>query len=317
MIKSIADFLTFSFFGIKEGTYLAEAVNFFIYDIGKIFILLLVIIFTVSFIRSYVPPEKIRNILSEKNKYLGYILAGFLGMLTPFCSCSAIPMFLGFIEAGVPLGVTFTFLVASPLINEVALILLLGLFGWRIALLYIGSGFLIAIIAGLVIERFKPEKLLADFMITNRKRGKAEIARPTFKERVKLARSYTKGIIIKIWIYIVIGVAIGAFIHGYVPTDFLVKFAGKDSWYSVPIAVMLGIPLYSNAAGTVPLVAALTEKGMATGTALAFMMSVVGLSLPEFLILKKAMKTKLLIIFGLTVGLGILTAGYLFNFLID
>lgn len=316
MIKAFAHFLTFSVFKIQQGSYLGEAVSFFIYDIIKIFFLLLVIIFIVSLIRSYISPEKIKNILSKNNKYVGYLLAGLLGIITPFCTCSAIPMFLGFVEAGVPLGITFTFLVASPMINEVALVLLWGLFGWKIALLYIVSGFIIAIISGFIIEKIKPEKLLADFIFKKRENKEIKETALSFKQKIDFATNYTKDIIKKVWIFIVIGVGVGAFIHGYVPTDFLVKYAGQGAWYSVPLAVLLGIPLYSNAAGVVPLVSVLVDKGMAMGTALAFMMAVVGLSFPEFLILKQVMKTRLIVIFACIVGLGIIITGYIFNFVL-
>ncbi len=315
-VQLLADWLTYSVFGIIPKTLLASAVNFFIFDMIKIFLLLIVIIFTVSLVRSFLPPEKIRTILSHEKKYLGNILASLLGIITPFCSCSAIPLFLGFVEAGVPLGITFSFLVASPMINEVALVLLFGLFGWKIALLYIISGFAIAIFSGIVIGKLKVENLVEEFVYQNKFNKKAQLTELTREERVRYAKNYTSDILKKVWPYIVIGVGIGSWIHGYIPTDFLTQYAGADKWYAVPLAVLVGIPLYSNAAGVIPLVGALTEKGVAVGTTLAFMMAVTGLSLPEFMILKKVMKTKLIIIFASVVGVGIVITGYLFNFLL-
>lgn len=315
-IQLFADWLTYAVFGIIPKTILADAVNFFIFDTIKIFILLAVIIFVVSIIRSYLPPEKIRDILSRKNKYVGNILASLLGIVTPFCSCSAIPLFLGFVQAGVPLGTTFSFLIASPMINEVALVLLLGLFGWKIALIYVASGLIIAILSGIIIGKLKVENLVEPFVYQNTINSQVDLPGMTRRERIAYALDYTKDIIKKVWLYILIGVGIGAFIHGYLPADFLAQYAGSDRWYAVPLAVLIGIPLYSNAAGVIPLVSALTEKGVAMGTTLAFMMSVTALSLPEFMILKKVMKTKLILIFALIVGVGIIFTGYLFNFIL-
>jgi len=316
-LELLADWLTYSVFNITPGTLLAGSLNFFIADILKIFILLFLIIFIVSFVRTFLPPVKVRLFLAQKNKLTAHILASLLGIVTPFCSCSAIPLFLGFIEAGVPLGVTFSFLISSPMINEVALVLLFGLFGWKIALIYIFSGLLIAIISGLIIDRLKVEYLVADFVWQNKLVDKTipEI-KMSQKERMAYALNYAVDIFKKVWLYILIGVGLGAWIHGYVPADFLVLYAGADKWYAVPLAVIVGIPLYSNAAGVIPLVSALTEKGVALGTTLAFMMAVTALSLPEFMILKKIMKTKLIIIFASIVGLGIIFTGYLFNVLI-
>lgn len=313
MLKTFADWLTYSIFDIAPETLLAEAVNFFVYDTIKIFLLLIAIIFTVSIIRSFLPPEKIRDILSSEKKYFGNVLAALLGIITPFCTCSAIPLFLGFLEAGVPLGTTFSFLVASPMINEVALVLLFGMFGWKIALLYVASGLVIAILSGIVIGHLKVENLVEEFVFKSNRSGKILLPSLTWGQRINYARNYTIGIIKKVWIFIIIGVGIGAWIHGYVPTDFLAEYASADKWYAVPLAVLVGIPLYSNAAGVIPLVGVLTEKGVAIGTSLAFMMAVTGLSLPEFMILKKVMKVKLILIFAGIVGAGIIFTGYLFN----
>ena len=315
MLKQIADFATYQLLSITPKTLLAEAVNFFVYDIIKIFLLLVVIIFAVSIVRSFLPPKKIRNILSHKNTFIGNILASLLGIITPFCTCSAIPLFLGFLEAGVPLGVTFSFLVASPMINEVALVMIFGLFGWKVALIYILSGLAISIVSGIIIGKLKVENLVYEFPAD--KNNNASLMHSiTWKQRIIYARNYTIGIVKKIWLYIVVGVALGAFIHGYVPADLIAKYAGGNNWYAVPLAVLIGIPLYSNAAGIIPLVGVLTEKGVAIGTTLAFMMAVTGLSLPEFLILKKVMKVKLIIIFASVVGAGIIFTGYLFNFIL-
>jgi hypothetical protein len=316
LVKLLADWLTYSVFKIVPNTLKADAVNFFIYDTIKIFILLAVIIFVVSIIRSYLPPEKIKAILSHKSKYIGNIFASFLGIITPFCSCSAIPLFLGFIQAGVPLGTTFSFLVASPMINEVALILLLGMFGWKIALMYILSGLIISIMSGIIIGKMKVENLVEPFVYQNIINENVDLPTMTKKERIIYARDYTLDILRKVWIYILIGIGIGAWIHGYVPTDFLAQYAGSGKWYAVPLAVLIGIPLYSNTAGVIPLVSALTEKGVSIGTTLAFMMSVTALSLPEFMILKKVMKLKLILIFAGIVGLGITLTGYLFNWIL-
>ena len=315
-IKVLADWITYSVFSIAHNTLLAEAVNFFIFDTIKILILLTVIIFIVSIIRSFLPPEKIRKVLSHKYKFTGNILAALFGIVTPFCTCSAVPLFLGLVETGVPLGITFSFLVASPMINEVAIILLLGMFGWKIALIYIVSGLIIAILSGLVIGKLKIENLVEDFVYQHKFNNAVNVTEMSWHDRFSYAKIYTLDILKKVWPYILIGIGIGAFIHGYVPTDFLVRYAGRDKWYAVPLATLIGIPLYSNAAGVIPLVSVLTEKGVAMGTTLAFMMAVTGLSLPEFMILRKVMKTKLILIFATVVGIGILFTGYLFNFIL-
>jgi len=315
-IQLFANWLTYDVFIITRETLLAKAVNFFIFDTIKIFILIAVIIFIVSILRSYLPPEKIKLILSRKNKFVGNILASLLGIITPFCTCSAIPLFIGFVQAGVPLGATFSFLIASPMINEVVLILLLGLFGWKIALIYIISGLLISIFSGIIIEKLNVKNLIEPFVFDNSVNGNVDLPNRVMKERIAYAFNYTKKIIKKVWLYILIGIGIGAWIHGYLPTDFLAQYAGSDKWYAVPLAVLIGIPLYSNAAGIIPLVSVLTEKGVSIGTTLAFMMSVTALSLPEFMILKKVMKIKLILIFAGIVGLGIIFTGYLFNFIL-
>jgi uncharacterized membrane protein YraQ (UPF0718 family) len=313
MLESFAHWVTRDILYIKDGTLASEAVSYFIYDSIKIFLLLAVIIFLISLIRTYIPAEKIRNILSRKKRLAGHVSAAAFGILTPFCTCSAIPLFLGFIEAGIPLGVTFTFLVASPMINEVAIVMLFGLFGWKVTVLYIFSGMLIAILSGLFIGGLKPEKLLHKDFSAKASKEKTSAHFKGLKGRLVYAKDYMLEIIRKVWLFILIGIGLGAWIHGYVPADMLAAIAGKDNFFAVPIATLIGIPLYSNAAGILPLVDALTEKGMAMGTVLAFMMAVTALSLPEFLILRRIMKTRLILIFAATVGTGIIFTGYLFN----
>jgi len=316
MIKLFADWFTFKVLKLTAHTLLAEAVNFFVFDIIKIFLMISVIIFTVAVIRTYLPPHKIRNILAHEKRFLGHITAGILGIFTPFCTCSAIPLFLGFVEAGVPLGVTFTFLVSSPMINEVALVLLLGMFGLKVAILYIASGFIIAMVSGLYIGTIHPDRLLEK--MTKEAQSGTMFMQVDFKwkDRIAYAEGYTLGIVKEVWPYIVIGIGVGAWIHGYVPTDFLARYAGAGKWYAVPVAVLIGIPLYGSCAGAIPLMGALVEKGVSLGTGLAFMMALTGLSMPEFMILKKVMKLRLIVIFASVVGLGIIFTGYLFNFVL-
>lgn len=312
MLKNFADYIVFNLLTLKPGSRLGEALDFFIYDIIKIFLLLAVIIFVVAIVRSQFPPEKTRKILSHKREYIGNVMAALLGVVTPFCSCSAVPLFIGFVESGVPLGVTFSFLVSSPMVNEVALVLLWGLFGWKIALIYIGTGLVVAIISGIVIGRLRMEKHVQDY-VWEMQVGNGEIVEKTFREKLDFAREYTLGLLKKIWPYVIIGIGVGAFIHGYVPQDFLARWAGRDNPFAVPVAVALGVPLYSNAAGVIPIVHALMEKGMAIGTVLAFMMAVTALSLPEAIILSNVLKKTLLATFFGVVALAIVFVGYLFN----
>ena len=317
LLQKFADWITYQVFDIPINSLLGNSINFFIFDTLKIFILLIVIIFAITIIRTYLPPEKIKNILSHKNKFVGNILASLLGIITPFCTCSAIPLFLGFVEAGVPLGVTFSFLVASPMINEIALVMLTGLFGIKIALVYIASGLIISILSGIIIGKLNAENLLEKFVLENKSKNvKFQEQTLSFWQRIDYARKYTLGIFKKIWLYVIIGIGIGAWIHGYVPIEFITNYVGSGHWYSVPLATIIGIPLYSNADGIIPFVTVLTEKGVQIGTALAFMMAVTGLSLPEFIILKKVMKPKIILIFAGIVGLGIIFTGYLFNFIL-
>ncbi len=315
MIKPFADYLTFTLLGLVPGSHPGEALNFFIYDTIKILLLLSTIIFVVAIIRSSFPPERTKRILSHNREYVGNVMAALLGIVTPFCSCSAVPLFIGFVESGVPLGVTFSFLVSSPMVNEVALIMLWGMFGWKIALIYIGTGLMVAIVSGIVIGRLKMEKYVQDY-VWQIKVGDTEIAEQTFRDKLIYARDYTRDLLKKIWLYVVIGVGLGAFIHGYVPQDFLARWAGRDNPFAVPVAVALGVPLYSNAAGVIPIVSALTQKGMAIGTVLAFMMAVTALSLPEAIILSNVLKRRLLLTFFGIVATAIVFVGYLFNIIL-
>ncbi|HNX81266.1 MAG TPA: permease [Candidatus Omnitrophota bacterium] len=312
MIKPVIDWLVYDLLKMRPGSLFSEAVDFFLYDTIKIFMLLAGIIFIVAVIRTFFTAEKTRAILSHKHGYWGNVLAALLGVVTPFCSCSAVPLFLGFLDAGVPLGVTFSFLVASPMINEVALVMLWGLFGWKISVLYIVSGLGIAILSGLVLGRLNVEDLV-EHTVSQQKAFCCTVNNMSFRDRIVYAKGYMWLLLKSIWFFVLIGIGLGAWIHGFVPADFLATYAGRGNWFAVPLATLIGIPLYSNAAGVIPLVSALTEKGVAMGTALSFMMAVTALSLPEFIILRRAMKVKLLIIFASVVGIGIIFTGYLFN----
>jgi uncharacterized membrane protein YraQ (UPF0718 family) len=314
MLQMFADYVSYMLFGLLPNSHLGAAVDFFIYDTIKIFLMLALIIFLVSLIRSFFPPERTKKILSHKREYIGNILAALLGIVTPFCSCSAVPVFIGFVESGVPLGVTFSFLISSPMVNEVALILLWGMFGWQIATIYIATGITVAIVGGLVIGKLKLEHLVEEY-VYNIKIGETELAALAWRERVEYAWEYVVDILKKVWLYVIIGIAIGGLMHGYAPADFLVKYAGKDNLFAVPLAVLIGVPLYSNAAGIIPIVHVLMEKGMALGTVLAFMMAVTALSLPEMIILRKVLKPKLLGIFVGIMTVAIIFVGYLFNWI--
>ena len=312
MFQSFADYMTYQVFKLETGTQLAGAVDFFIYDTLKIFFMLIVIIFVVSIIRTYFSPERTKQLLSHKREFLGNIMAALLGIVTPFCSCSAVPVFIGFVEAGVPLGVTFSFLISSPMVNEVALVLLWGMFGWKVAAIYIATGLVVAIASGYIIGKLKLEHLVEEY-VYQMKVGQSEIVEMNISEKIHYALDYTKEILGKVWIYVVVAIAIGGAIHGYAPEDFLVAYAGKDNFFAVPIAVLLGVPLYSNAAGIIPIVYVLMEKGMSMGTVLAFMMSVTALSLPEMIILRNVLKPKLIAIFVGIVAIAIIFTGYMFN----
>lgn len=313
MLKNLSEYLTYNLLNLEHGSHFADAINFFIYDTIKIFLLLSVIIFVISIIRSYFPPEKTRRILSHKKEFIGNILAALLGIVTPFCSCSAVPLFIGFVEAGIPLGVTFSFLISSPMVNEIAVVLLFGLFGWKVTAIYIGAGLLVAIFGGLVIGKLKLEKWVEEYVYKFHNGQEYEITRQAFKERLQFAKYSTTDILKRIWLYILIAIGIGGFIHGYVPEDFLTHYAGKGNFFAVPIAVLIGVPLYSNAAGVIPIVYALMEKGLSMGTVLAFMMAVTALLFPEMIILRKVLKLPLLGVFAGIMTVTIIAVGYLFN----
>lgn len=315
MLQGFADLLVYQWLGLVPGTMLSEALNFFVYDSLKIILMLSVIIFAVSILRSYFPAERTKKILSHKRELYGNIMAALLGIVTPFCSCSAVPVFIGFIESGVPLGITFSFLISSPMVNEVALVMLWGLLGWKVAVIYILSGVSIAIVAGYLIGKAKLEHLVEEY-VYQMKVGETELVGQTLNDRICYARDYTKEILKKVWLYVVIAIGIGGFIHGYAPEDFLVQYAGKDNIWSVPMAVLIGVPLYSNAAGVIPIVTALIQKGMSLGTALAFMMAVTALSFPEMIILRNVLKPKLIAIFVIIMATAIIFTGYLFNSII-
>jgi len=316
IIQPLANWLTFDLLRLPVDSGLGQSVSFFLYDVPKILLLLGGMIFLITVLRSFFSPEQTRALLGGKREGIGNLLAAALGIVTPFCSCSAVPLFIGFVEAGIPLGVTFSFLVAAPLINEVALTMLFGLFGWKIAGLYVLSGLVIAVIAGVIIGRLKLERYVEDFVWKIKAQGTADLGKPTWTQRFGAAWQSTLQIVGKVWPYVVVGIAVGAGIHGYVPESALVEIMGKNAWWSVPAAVLLGIPLYSNAAGIMPVVSVLMEKGAALGTVLAFMMAVVGLSLPEMIILRRVLKPRLIAIFVLVLALAIILTGYIFNLVI-
>jgi uncharacterized membrane protein YraQ (UPF0718 family) len=301
---------------MSKGGHLTEALRFFIFEFPKVLMLLVLIIFFVGILRSYFTAERTRKALEGKSTFMGNIMASLLGIVTPFCSCSAIPLFLGFVESGVPLGVTFSFLIAAPMINEVAVILLYGMFGWKVAAIYIGTGLAIAIIAGWIIGKLKLEKWVEEWVYAT-KLGESEMVdeKITFSQRITMGYAAVKEIVGKVWLYVALGILVGAGVHGYVPQEFMASLMGKSAWYSVPLSVLIGIPLYSNAAGIVPIVSVLIEKGASLGTALAFMMSVIALSLPEMIILRKVLKLPLILTFITVVGGGIMIVGFLFNWI--
>lgn len=311
-MEDFAGWIVFSVLGMNQGDMLAESLNFFIYDTIKVFLLLAAMTFLVGIIRTFVTPDRVRKWLGGRKEGVGNVLAALLGVPTPFCSCSAVPLFIGFVEAGVPLGVTFSFLISAPLVNEVALALLFGLFGWEVALLYAGTGLLIAVFAGILIGRLGLEKEVEGF-VYELKAGKINEMRMDWAERVEFAKNQMFSIVRKVGPFIVLGVGFGALIHGFVPVGFLAEIAGKDNPLAVPIAVLIGVPLYSNAAGTIPIVQALMAKGMAMGTALALMMSITALSLPEMVILRKVLKPKLIAIFAGILAVSFVIVGLLFN----
>jgi hypothetical protein len=315
-LPELSRFITYSLLRIKEGTHLGASLEFFFLDVPKVLMLLTLVVFFVGIIRSFFTPERTRQILAGKKEFVGNILAALLGIVTPFCSCSAVPLFIGFVSAGVPLGVTFSFLISAPMVNEIALILLYGMFGWKVAAIYLSTGLFIAIFSGFVIGQLKMERYIEEWV----RKAKPPVNQETTKseqwgDRIEYGAAAVREIVGKVWIYVILGIAVGAGIHGYVPEDFMASIMGKEAWWSVPLAVVIGVPLYSNAAGIIPVVHALLEKGAALGTVLAFMMAVIGLSLPETIILRKVLKPQLIATFIGIVAIGILIIGYLFNFI--
>lgn len=317
-LQAAADFLTFQVLRLAPESPIGSSLNFFFYDVPKILLLLSGMIFIITTLRSFITPEQSRRWLGGRREGVGNTLAAFVGVITPFCSCSAVPLFIGFVESGVPLGVTLSFLIAAPMVNEVALVLLFGMFGWQVAGLYLVSGLAIAIVAGIVIGRLKMEQYVEEFVyqIKIKSSGLSESGHLSWTERFEQSLQSTREIVGKVWVYVILGIAIGAFIHGYVPNDFLVEIMGKKAWWSVPVAVILGVPLYSNAAGVIPVVSVLLEKGATLGTVLAFMMSVVALSLPEMIILRRVLKPRLIALYVGVVTMGIILIGYLFNLIL-
>ena len=305
----------FEVLGLDQASQLGQAVAFFLFDVPKVLLLLTGIVTLVSFLRSYVSPEKVRTALAGRNAVVGTAAAAGFGIVTPFCSCSAVPLFIGFLEAGVPLGVTFAFLVASPMVNEVAIVLLWGLVGPQLTIAYVVAGLVVAVFAGLLIGRLGLERYVEDYVWKIRAGSVAVDFKPTLADRTRDAWRSTLDIVGRVWPYVIVGIGVGALIHGFVPTDLVVQVGGRGDPLAVPALVALGVPLYSNAAGTIPIIEALLGKGLPVGSALAFMMAITALSLPEMVILRKVMKPRLLATFAGTVAVGIVVIGYLFNWL--
>jgi uncharacterized membrane protein YraQ (UPF0718 family) len=311
-LSAFAGWFTYSLLRMDKG-HLSSAVEFFVFETPKVLMLLVLVVFGVGIIRSFFTPERTRKILSGKSESVGNVLAALLGVVTPFCSCSAVPLFVGFVTAGVPLGVTFSFLISAPMINEVALVLLFGMFGWKVAAMYMGVGLLIAIVAGWILGRLHMEKYIEPWVFQTQVGESTTGQVMNWQDRINYGLTAVRDIVSKVWIYVILGIAVGSGIHGYVPQDFMASFMGKGAWWSVPLAVLLGVPMYSNAAGIIPIVKALLEKGAALGTVLAFMMAVIGLSLPEAIILRNILKPRLVFTFFGIVAAGIIIIGYLFN----
>ncbi len=312
-LSRISSVFTYRLLRLAPGSHLAAAVEFFVFEAPKVLLLLTGVVFAVGVLRSWVTPGRARELLAGRREATGNVLAALLGIATPFCSCSAVPLFIGFVTAGVPLGVTFSFLISAPMVNEVALVLLFGLFGWKVAALYLGTGLAIAIVAGWTIGRLKLERHVEPWVWQIPAGPGASDGPKRWQDRLAEGRIAVGDIVGKVWPYVVVGIAVGAGIHGYVPTNFMASFMGKGVWWGVPLAVLLGVPMYSNAAGIIPIVQALLGKGAALGTVLAFMMSVIALSLPEMIILRKVLRPVLIATFVGVVAAGILVVGYLFN----
>lgn len=315
-LPTFASLATYRALGLPRGSHLAESVEFFLYETPKVLLLLIAVVFVVGILRSFVTPDRARRMLSGKREGFANGLAALLGVATPFCSCSAVPLFIGFVTAGVPLGVTFSFLIAAPMVNEVAVVLLFGLLGWKVTALYVATGLAIAIVAGWTLGRMKLERFVEPWVSQLTAGATHESHTKRWAERLDDGRIAVRDTVVRVWPFIVAGIAVGAAIHGYVPADALSSIMGRTTWWAVPLAVLLGIPMYSNAAGIIPIVQALLGKGAALGTVLAFMMSVIALSLPELIILRKVLRLPLLAAFVAVVATGILIVGFLFNALL-
>lgn len=313
-LGTISRWIVFDFAGLTQGSHLGAAVEFFVFEVPKVLLLLSAVVFGVGIVRTFFTPARTRALLAGRREFTGNVLAALLGVVTPFCSCSAVPLFIGFVTSGIPLGVTFSFLISAPMVNEVALVLLFGLFGWKVALLYLSTGLFIALTAGWIIGRLKLERWVEEWVYETRQvAGVAEDEVVGWPARLAAGRNAVRDIVGRVWPYVIAGIAVGAGIHGYVPENFMASIMGRDAWWSVPAAVALGVPMYSNAAGIIPIVQALLGKGAALGTVLAFMMAVIGLSLPEAVILRKVLKLPLIAVFFGVVALGIIAVGLLFN----
>ncbi|MGE4545773.1 MAG: permease [Pedobacter sp.] len=316
-LLTLSRFITYDLIQLRADSHLGSAVEFFLYDTPKVLMLLILVVFGVGILRSFITPELTRKILAGRRETTGNVLAALLGVVTPFCSCSAVPLFIGFVTAGIPLGVTFSFLISAPMVNEIALVLLFGMLGWKVAALYFITGILIATVAGWTIGRLKLENHVEDWV---REMQVNQAAMPdnalSWEERISFGIDAVRDIVGRVWLYVIIGILVGAAIHGFVPENFMAGIMGKSAWWSVPVSVLIGIPMYTNAAGMIPVVEALLGKGAALGTVLAFMMSVIALSFPEMVILRKVLKPKLIATFIAVVGTGILIVGYLFNLVI-
>ncbi|NUQ83220.1 MAG: permease [Anaerolineales bacterium] len=315
VIQPFADWLAYGLLALPQGSHLGESLAFFFYDVPKLFLLLGGMIFVITLFQTFIDTQKVRVMVEKRGEGIGNLMAAVFGAITPFCSCSSVPLFIGFVQAGIPLGITFSFLITSPLMNEVAFVLLIGLFGWKVAGLYLLSGVTIGVVSGLILGRMKLERYVEGFVYDMKPRANVEVVEEklTWTERISRAWDSTKEIVGKVFWFVIIGIGIGAFIHGYVPQDALTGIMGKSAWWSVPASVLVGIPLYSNAAGVIPIVSALLDKGASLGTVLAFMMSVVGLSLPEAIILRRVFKPQLIAVFIGVIGVAIILTGYLFN----
>lgn len=313
-LEPVAAWITYSLLQLKRGEHLGSAVEFFVFDAPKVLMLMTVAVFGIGIVRSFITPERTRAMLAGKRESVGNVLAALIGIVTPFCSCSAVPLFIAFVTTGIPLGVTLSYLISAPMVNEVALVLLFAMFGWRVAAIYAGTGVLIAIVSGWTIGRLKMERYIESWVYATQfgEVAAAEV-KISWPERIRMATDSVRDIVGKVWPYVLVGIAVGAGMHGYVPENFMASIMGKSAWWSVPLAVAIGVPLYSNAAGIIPIVQVLLAKGAALGTVLAFMMSVIGLSLPETIILRKVLRPQLIGVFVGVVAVGILIVGYVFN----